>query len=199
MKVIGNCLIAAGICLLIFFGYQYYHNEHAQNIAFVEAKELIENNKNIKIDRSDKKKDPFSQVTFDYGQSIGILKIPKLERSLAIVEGTDPDSLSKGVGHLSESVLPGQGEQIILSGHRDTVFRDFGDLTIGDQFIVEMPYGKYHYEIKETEIVPEDDTSVIRKMGKEVLVVTTCYPFYFIGNAPERFIIYAYPVEKKGL
>ncbi|WP_370512357.1 sortase domain-bontaining protein [Planomicrobium sp. CPCC 101110] len=58
-----------------------------------------------------------------------------------------------------------------------------------------MPYGKYRYEIRETKIVPEDDTTVVRKMGEEVLVVSTCYPFNFIGSAPDRFVVYAYPVE----
>lgn len=89
----------------------------------------------------------------------------------------------------------GDGEQIVLSGHRDTVFRDFGQLEIGDTFVVNMPYGTYEYAIRETEIVPEDDTSVIRKMGEEVLVVTTCYPFHMVGSAPERFVAYAYTVE----
>ena len=117
-------------------------------------------------------------------------------KTLPIVEGTDPDSLQKGVGHLSNSVFPGQGEQILLSGHRDTVFRDFGELEIGDTFVVQMPYGEYTYEIRETEIVPEDDTSVIGEMGEEVLVVTTCYPFHFVGSAPDRFVAYAYPVSE---
>src|SRR5699024_10734862 len=79
-------------------------------------------------------------------------------------------------------------------GHRDTVFRRFGELEIGDRFIVEMPYGTYEYEMRESEIVGADDTSVIRPMGEEVLTVSTCYPFSYIGNAPDRFVLYAYPV-----
>lgn len=62
--------------------------------------------------------------------------------------------------------------------------------------MVQMPYGEYTYEIRETEIVPEDDTSVIGEMGEEVLVVTTCYPFHFVGSAPDRFVAYAYPVSE---
>jgi|GEM_PF-5448386 len=129
----------------------------------------------------------------EYNEAIATLDIPKLDKTLPVIEGTDPYSLAKGVGHLSESVFPGDGEQIMLSGHRDTVFRNFGQLEIGDRFIVNMPYGSYPYIIKETEIVLEDDTSIIRKMNEEVLVVTTCYPFSYFGPAPKRFIIYAYP------
>lgn len=130
------------------------------------------------------------------GEAFATLEIPKLNKTLPIVEGTDADALNKGIGHLKDSLFPGQFEQIVLSGHRDTVFRNFDKIEVGDQFIVSMPYGKYTYTIRETEIVPEDDTSVIRKMGEEVLVVTTCYPFSYIGNAPKRFVTYAYKDEK---
>lgn len=133
----------------------------------------------------------------NYAEQVGTLEIPKLDKSLPIVEGTDEDALDKGVGHLSNSVFPGQGEQILLAGHRDTVFRNFDKIKIGDQFIVNMPYGKFTYEIKHTRIVPEDDTSVIGKMGEEVLVVSTCYPFSYVGNAPDRFVAYAYPVKSE--
>ncbi|MFC4736841.1 class D sortase [Bacillus daqingensis] len=128
-------------------------------------------------------------------ESFAVLDIPKLGRSLPIIEGTDADSLAKGVGRVASTAYPGEGEQIVLSGHRDTVFRDFGQLEIGDRFIVTTPYGEFEYEMRETEIVDEDDTSVIREMGEEVLVVSTCYPFHLVGTAPERYVIYAYPVS----
>lgn len=129
-------------------------------------------------------------------EAIGILHVPKIDRSIGIVEGTDPDALDLGVGHMSSTAFPGQGEQIVLSGHRDTVFRNFAELEIGDEFIVEMPYGDYTYVIRDTMIVDADDTSVVGEMGEEVLVVSTCYPFNYLGSAPERFVFYAYPVSE---
>lgn len=128
---------------------------------------------------------------------IGLLEIPKIKAELPIIEGTDEEMLEKGVGHYSATVFPSDGEQILLSGHRDTVFRNFGDLDIGDRFIVKMPYGAFEYEIASTKIVDKDDTSVIRLMGEEVLVVSTCYPFRYVGAAPDRYVVYAYPVGKK--
>ncbi|WP_407948407.1 class D sortase [Peribacillus faecalis] len=128
-------------------------------------------------------------------QLIGILRVPKLHASLPIIEGTDEQELEKGVGHYNGTALPEEGEQIVLSGHRDTVFRNFDKLEIGDLFIVELPDGTYTYEILFTEVVDADDTTVIGSKGEEVLTVTTCYPFHYIGNAPERFIFYAYPVN----
>jgi sortase A len=76
------------------------------------------------------------------------------------------------------------------------VFRNFGELETGDTFIVELEYGKFKYEIYEMDIVPADDTTVIRSTAPdEILTVTTCYPFHYIGNAPERAIFYAKPVS----
>lgn len=189
MKVLGNTLLIVGTVLLALFGYSLFQHHQAQKQSLIEAKERI----NESADKSDQ---TINEFKAKYGESFATLEIPKLGKTLPVVEGTDPDALEKGVGHLSESVYPGQNEQILLSGHRDTVFRSFGEIEIGDHFILTMPYGSYTYEIRETEIVPEDDTSVIRNMGEEVLVVTTCYPFRYVGNAPNRFVTYAYPVKK---
>lgn len=84
----------------------------------------------------------------------------------------------------------------MFSGHRNTVFTKLGDLKQGDRFIVEMPYGNYEYELKSTEIVDANDLSVIRDMDEELLTLSTCYPFSFIGDAPDRYIVYATPIVK---
>src|SRR5690606_9435267 len=134
---------------------------------------------------------------FAVGDTIGLLYIPKLGRDLPIIEGTNPEELERGVGHYLGTALPGQKDQIVLSGHRDTVFRNFDQLAIGDTFVLKLPYGTFEYEIFDTEIVSADDTTVIRSTApEEILTVTTCYPFYFIGNAPDRFIFYAKPVDE---
>ncbi|GIO24767.1 class D sortase [Oceanobacillus sp. J11TS1] len=196
MKRIGILFIFIGIVLLGVFGYQLWGHHQSQKQSLIQAEERIEQGINKKDDLDVGGEESIEEFDATLDEAFATLEIPKLEKTLPVVEGTDPDSLKKGVGHLSNSVFPGQGEQIILSGHRDTVFRNFGELELGDTFIVRMPYGEYTYEIKDTEIVPEDDTSVIREMGEEVLVVTTCYPFHFVGNAPERFVAYAYPVSE---
>ncbi|WP_077605013.1 class D sortase [Oceanobacillus sojae] len=196
MKRIGILFIIIGVVCLGVFGYQIIGHEQSQKQSLIQAEERIEQGISTQDEADQDIEETIEQFDAETDEAFATLEIPKLGKTLPIVEGTDPDSLDKGVGHLSNSVLPGQNEQILLSGHRDTVFRDFGELEIGDTFVVQMPYGEYTYEIKETEIVPEDDTSVIREMGEEVLVVTTCYPFHFIGSAPERFVAYAYPVSE---
>lgn len=190
MKWMGNLFILVGLSFLAFFGYQLFDQNQNQSVTIAEAEAALEEQR---IEDGEAF-DVFSFQPETY-EAFGILHIPKLDRSIVIVEGTDPDALDKGVGHVSSTVFPGQEEQIVLAGHRDTVFRNFEELEIGDTFIVEMPYGEYRYEIHDTEIVDAEDTSVIRKMGEEVLVVSTCYPFNMLGSAPQRFVFYAYPVE----
>ncbi|MDW2878212.1 MULTISPECIES: class D sortase [Bacillaceae] len=133
---------------------------------------------------------------FKTGDIIGILEIPALKAELPIIEGTDEEELEKGVGHYAGTVFPGQKDQILLSGHRDTVFRKIGELKMGDELVVKMPYGDFTYEIIESFIVDADDTTVIKPTApEEILTLSTCYPFYFVGSAPERYILTAKRVE----
>ncbi|MCY8225543.1 class D sortase [Bacillus haynesii] len=126
-----------------------------------------------------------------FGEAAGILEIPKINAELPIVEGTDADDLEKGVGHYKGSYYPNENGQIVLSGHRDTVFRRTGELNRGDQLKILLPYGSFSYEIEKTKIVDKNDTSIITlQHDKEELILTTCYPFSYIGNAPKRYIIY---------
>jgi sortase A len=125
------------------------------------------------------------------GDTIGSLTIPALKQVLPIIHGVDEDELMRGVGHFAQSVLPGEANNSVLSGHRDTVFRQLGKLQIGDQLITKTSAGTYTYVINHTRIVHKDDKSVIVPTDLAVLTVTTCYPFYFVGDAPDRYIITA--------
>lgn len=196
MKWIANSLIAFGLVVLFWFGYTLYQQNQTQSVTIAEAEQAIEVMRTVSKSQGEQdQQEIIDNFSPEMHEAVGILHVPRIDRSIGIVEGTDPDALDMGVGHMSSTVFPGQGEQIILSGHRDTVFRNFAELEIGDEFIVEMPYGDFIYEIKHTEIVSADDTSVVREMGEEVLVVSTCYPFSYLGSAPDRFVFYAYPVD----
>ncbi|WP_420812289.1 class D sortase [Planococcus maitriensis] len=125
------------------------------------------------------------------GDLIGELIIPKLGASLPIIHGTDEDELEKGVGHYAGSVLPGQSDNSVLSGHRDTVFRELGKVGKGDEFIVNTADGTFTYRVRQVRIVDEDDRTVIVPKPRATLTVSTCYPFDFVGYAPERYILVA--------
>lgn len=131
------------------------------------------------------------------GENIGNLTIPALKRVIPIIQGANEDELKKGVGHFAQSVLPGEANNSVLSGHRDTVFRELGKIKIGDELITETSAGTFTYVVKQTSIVDKDDKTVIVPTDHAVLTVTTCYPFRYIGNAPDRYIITADLIEPK--
>lgn len=125
------------------------------------------------------------------GDLMGDLYIPKLEATLPIYHGTDEDELEKGVGHYAGSVLPGEKDNSVLSGHRDTVFRKLGDVGVGDLLITKTTAGTFTYKVRKVRIVDADDRTVIVPKPKATLTVTTCYPFSYIGSAPERYVLIA--------
>lgn len=187
--------MAAGLLLTGFAGYQIYDSMVNERATLESAHAHLEEQRIVHASEGEPAFDIMGYDE-DYGQVFGVLTIPALDdRSIGIIEGADDDALAQGVGHVESTAFPGQGEQIVLSGHRDSVFRDFNTLVEGDRFVVDMLYGTYEYEIKEIVIVDADDTTVIGPMGEEVLVVSTCYPFGYIGPAPQRAVFYAYPVN----
>jgi sortase A len=130
------------------------------------------------------------------GEMIGNLSIPKLKANLPIYHGTDEDELEKGVGHFAGSVLPGEKDNSVLSGHRDTVFRKLGNVGKGDIIVVSTDAGEFTYKVRKVRIVDADDRTVIVPKPRATLTVTTCYPFDFIGDAPERYILVADLIEE---
>jgi sortase A len=135
----------------------------------------------------DKKKD--STNSFDNGNLIGKLTIPRLKESYPLIYGTTIADLAKGVGVLEEGSIPGEIGHSILSGHRDTVFRDLWKVEDGDLLIVETIEGTYTYEVVNRRVVDENDQTVIVPSIDPILTLVTCYPFQYIGPAPERYIV----------
>lgn len=125
------------------------------------------------------------------GDLMGKLYIPKIEATLPIYHGTDEDELEKGVGHYAGSVLPGEKDNSVLSGHRDTIFRDLGEVGEGDLLIAKTEAGTFTYKVRKVRIVDANDRTVIVPKPKATLTVTTCYPFSYIGSAPERYVLVA--------
>ncbi len=125
------------------------------------------------------------------GEVFGSLTIPALKLTLPVVEGTEAAELKQGVGHFIQSVMPGEEDNCVLSGHRDTVFTELGKLKVGDRVIAETSTGAYTYEISNIRIVDKDDRTVIVPTDHAVLTLSTCYPFRYVGNAPDRYILTA--------
>lgn len=184
-RLLSWIILISGFLLLIHGLLQLTFLKDQQESSLREAHEVITSTSQLTNKQSVNTK-PIR------GEVIGLLLIPKINAELAIIEGTNPDELERGVGHYSDSSLPGEKDQILLSGHRDTVFRNLGKISNGDELTIQISSGNYTYEIFKTKIVNANDPTVIQSTyPKEILVLTTCYPFSYIGNAPERYIIYA--------
>ncbi|MDZ4178687.1 MAG: class D sortase [Coriobacteriia bacterium] len=125
------------------------------------------------------------------GDPVGTLLIPALGQTLPIVEGTGDNELKQGVGHYVQSVLPGEADNCVLSAHRDTHFSGLEALKIGDRLTVQTVAGTFTYEISNVRIVDKDDRTVIVPTDRAVLTLSTCYPFNYVGSAPDRYIISA--------
>ncbi len=132
---------------------------------------------------------------FASGEVMGEVIIPSISLKYPLIHGTLDEHLAKGIGHYAGSVYPGEGGNVIISGHRDTVFRNLGDLKMGDTITINTSYGSYTYKASSTRIVDKNDRTVIVPSDKEMLTMTTCYPFSYIGSAPKRYIVIAQFVD----
>lgn len=194
VKKLPLLIILAGLVVIGIGVWQIMETKFQGDTSLKEAKKIVAQAESPTFDEELPKRNKKIEPP-NFGDTVGLLTIPKIKSELAIVEGTDPNDLKKGVGHYKGSYFPGENGQIVLSGHRDTVFRRLGELKPGDIFEVQLANGKFKYELTHTKIVDKDDRTIITLQNtQEELIVITCYPFRFVGDAPERYIIYAKPI-----
>ena len=122
---------------------------------------------------------------------MGRIEIPRLGISVIVMEGTCGSILGEAAGHIIGTGLPGQPGNIGISAHRDTFFRPLRNIRQNDTITVTTPTGEYRYRVLSTQVVSPSDMGVLRSSSDQILTLVTCYPFYFIGPAPNRFIVRA--------
>jgi sortase A len=122
---------------------------------------------------------------------IGLLDIPRLGLSVMVIEGAGTTILRRAAGHIPGTALPGQPGNAGISAHRDTFFRPLRNIRQNDVITVSTVRGQYRYRVVSTRIVTPFDVTVLDPSRTEVLTLVTCYPFYYVGSAPDRFIVRA--------
>ncbi|MGD0545929.1 MAG: VWA domain-containing protein [Candidatus Acidiferrales bacterium] len=122
---------------------------------------------------------------------LGRLEIPRLNIFAVIVEGSDDESLKLGPGHVPGTALPGEHGNVAIAGHRNTHFLPLKEVQAGDKISVTTPRGNMEYAVQYVEIVSPDDVDAINPTDDSQLTLITCYPFFYVGSAPERFIVHA--------
>jgi len=125
------------------------------------------------------------------GDVIGEMEVPRLGLKTIFVQGDSPRILRRAVGHLPETALPGEAGNVALAGHRDTVFRPLRGIQPGDAIMIKTPDGEFEYRVESTQVVLPNDVQVLQPSSENTLTLVTCFPFYYVGPAPKRFIVRA--------
>ena len=129
--------------------------------------------------------------------SLAVLRIPKIRLEVPVLPGTDDRTLDHAVGHIEGTAQPGTEGNLGIAGHRDGFFRGLKDITTGDLIELDTLQGKDVYRVERTWVVNPEDVSVLDPTSTPALTLVTCYPFYFVGSAPSRFIVRAVHVADR--
>jgi len=135
-------------------------------------------------------------VSINSGTYLGIISISSLKLRVNLFEGTEQKALSKGAGHYIASVMPGESDNSVIAGHRDTIFSSLGKIRMGATIIVTTRDGTFTYLVTKTRIVDKNDRTVIVPTESATVTLSTCYPFRFVGSAPKRLIVSALLLAK---
>jgi sortase A len=133
------------------------------------------------------------------GSALGRIEISAIGLEAMIMEGTDAKTLRKAVGHIAGTPLPGQRGNAAIAGHRDTFFRALRNIHEDDEITLTTLAGSYGYRVDSIKVVEPNDTAVLDNSDSAILTLVTCYPFYFVGPAPKRFVVRAHRISGEAL
>ncbi len=125
------------------------------------------------------------------GGLLGRMEIPRLGLAVVVAEGTDERTLRRAAGHIKGTELPGKPGNVGIAGHRDTLFRPLKGIQHDDVIVLITLQGEYRYRVISTKVVSPYDVEVLKSDGSQILTLVTCYPFYFVGPSPDRFVVRA--------
>ena len=130
------------------------------------------------------------------GSPLGRIEISSIGLAAMIMEGIDGRTLRHAVGHIPGTPRPGQQGNVAIAGHRDTFFRGLRNIRKDDEITLTTLNGTYRYRVDSTQVVAPEHTEVLDDSGEAILTLVTCYPFYFVGPAPKRFIVRAHRIPE---
>jgi sortase A len=130
------------------------------------------------------------------GEALAALSIPRVQLSAVVLHGSDARTLRRGPGHVENTALPGEPGNIVVAGHRDSFFRPLRHVAVGDDVFLEAAHARVHYRVASVRVVDAHDVSVLAPTASATLTLITCYPFWVMGNAPDRFVVRAIRVDE---
>jgi sortase A len=202
LRIVEGGLLVLGLLLLVVFAFAHIHRfiMFRAEMAKFEAGQLEHRKEGAAgIEAIERAIPPWgNQRTKSYEANMGkpvellaVLRIPALDLEVPVLEGTDKVTLNRGVGRIAGTSLPGQGGNIGIAGHRDGFFLKLKDIRNGDTIELVTIAGTDVFVVDQIRITSPADVSVLRPRAKHSLTLVTCYPFYFIGPAPNRYIVEA--------
>ncbi|HYM74349.1 MAG TPA: class D sortase [Candidatus Dormibacteraeota bacterium] len=215
-RIIERGLLLLGLLLLVVFAFARIHRfvMFRAEMAKFETRQLESHNKSAAgveaTDGANRNADLHQPQNPDYSlwsdrrtelhqaslrkpvEPLAVLRIPALQLEVPVLEGTDEVTLNRGVGRIAGTSLPGQGGNIGIAGHRDGFFRGLKDIRTGDAIELVTISGTDVFVVDHIRITNPADVSALRPRAKRSLTLVTCYPFYFVGPAPSRYVVEAY-------
>jgi sortase A len=187
-------LFICGIALISIGSFNYLKSAYYLSSLFIEQDYKPTVQKKASEAEANKK------ITFpSFGDKFGEIIIDKASINVPVFHGDREEQLLKGVGHYNGSRFPGEGGNIVMAGHRNSVFKGLKDVAKGDIITLNTTYGKYEYKISEIKIIKGNDNSIVQPLDSEKLTLYTCYPFNYVGNAPNRYVVIADLVSGKSV
>lgn len=180
--------VAIGWCAFVLIESSVFQRQENRNL-----ERLVAARQTVVVDTSTQPTIPAARLAA--GALIGKISVARLGLSVMVMEGTDAPILRLAAGHIPGTALPGQDGNIGIAAHRDTFFRPLRNIQKNDVITITTKRGDYRYRVVSTRIVTPDDVSVLNSDGSDVLTLVTCYPFYYIGSAPDRFIVRAQQIR----
>ena len=181
-RALGLFLIFVGAFALTWVGFQYVSSAWFDR----ETRASLES-----LRRAPQPESTPRPSTMTVGQAIGTLEITRVGLSGVVVEGDSDAVLDRAIGHLPDTPLPWHDGNSALAAHRDTIFRPLKGVRLGDTLRLKTPHGDFDYRVTETLIVKPNDVWVLDPTPTSTLTLISCWPFDYIGHAPERFIVRA--------
>jgi sortase A len=186
-RFVSYGLMAGGLALFFLGAREFLESRAGQ----AEAQRQFDNIESAKPSPFPADAGISKQTAPALGAAVAKLIIPRLNAELYVVEGDGASELRRGPGHMAGTPMPGQDGNCIIAGHRDTHFRVLKDIRKGDAIVLQTGAGQYTYRVSETQVVLPSNTASLRPTQDAELHLITCYPFYYLGSAPQRFVVQA--------
>jgi sortase A len=132
-----------------------------------------------------------------FGTPVAVLSIPKLGLDVPVFDGTGELVLNRGAGRIVGTARPGEAGNVGIAAHRDGFFRGLKDVQVGDRIELAALRGTFVYTVDNIAVVKPSDVTVLKSRPQPSLTLVTCYPFYFVGDAPRRYVVQASLVNSK--